>query len=189
VASTQHANHVALHDPLTGLPNRRLLFERLVSALHRCRRSRSLVGIMYIDLDTFKAVNDTFGHRVGDEVLTVAAQRLTTLLRPGDTVARLGGDEFVVLCDDVPDASHIEPIADRVTDAFGRPFDVSTGPVQVRASIGISIGDWTSTSPERLLEDADTAMFRAKRGGGGHHALHEGGGRAADPPGSHDTAR
>ena len=171
VASTQQAHHVALHDPLTGLPNRALLFERLVSAMQRCRRTGSLVAIMYIDLDTFKAVNDTFGHRIGDEVLMIVAQRLTALLRPGDTVARLGGDEFAVLCDDIADASHLEPIADRVIDAFRPPFDVSTGPVEVRASIGIGIGDWTSTSPELLLETADTAMYQAKRRGGGHALL------------------
>ncbi|HSP27055.1 MAG TPA: diguanylate cyclase [Ilumatobacteraceae bacterium] len=181
VASTQQANHLALHDPLTGLPNRALLFERLVSALHRCRRTRSLVAIMFIDLDTFKAVNDTFGHRIGDEVLMIVAQRLTALLRPGDTVARLGGDEFAVLCDDIADASDLEPIADRVNDAFRLPFDVSSGPVEVRASIGIGIGDWTSTSPERLLEHADIAMYQAKRGGGGRHALLERGGDETNP--------
>lgn len=175
VESTQHANHVALHDPLTGLPNRALLFERLVSAMNRSRRTGSLVAIIYIDLDTFKAVNDTFGHRVGDELLMNVAQRLTALLRPGDTVARLGGDEFAVLCDDIADASDLEPIAARVDDAFRAPFDVSTGPVEMRASIGISIGDRTSMSPEHLLEQADMAMYRAKRIRSGRHA----------PPGGH----
>ncbi len=167
-ASTREAKHLALHDPLTGLPNRVLLFERLVSAMNRCRRTGSLVAIMYVDLDTFKAVNDTFGHRIGDEVLTIVAMRLTERLRPGDTVARLGGDEFAVLCDDIADPSHLEPIADRMLDAFRLPFDVSTGPVDVRASIGIGIGNWTSTSPEHLLESADIAMYQAKRDGGGH---------------------
>lgn len=171
VASTKQANHVALHDPLTGLPNRALLFERLVNAMQRCRRTRALVAILYIDLDTFKGVNDTFGHRIGDEVLMIVAQRLTALLRPGDTVARLGGDEFAVLCDGLAEPAQLEPIAERVTDAFRPPFDVSTGQVQMRASIGIGIGDWTSTSPEQILEHADTAMYEAKRGGGGRHAL------------------
>jgi diguanylate cyclase (GGDEF)-like protein len=130
---------------------------------------------MYIDLDTFKAVNDTFGHRIGDEVLTIVAQRLTGLLRPGDTVARLGGDEFAVLCDDIADASHLAPIADRVNDAFRQPFDVTTGPVEVRASVGIATGNWSSTTPERILESADSAMYEAKRHGGGHALLsHEG---------------
>jgi diguanylate cyclase (GGDEF)-like protein len=171
VASNQHAKHLALHDPLTGLANRTLLLERLGAAMDRCRRTDSLVALMYIDLDTFKAVNDTFGHRVGDEVLTIVAQRLTALLRPGDTVARLGGDEFAVLCDDIADASHLEPIADRVNDAFLQPFGVTTGPVEVRASIGIAIGNWTSTTPERILESADSAMYEAKRRGGGHALL------------------
>ena len=169
VARTQRANHVALHDPLTGLPNRALLFERLVSAMKRSRRTGSLIAVMYIDLDTFKAVNDTFGHRIGDEVLVIVAQRLTALLRPGDTVARLGGDEFAVLCDDIADASHLEPIADRVIDAFREPFDVSTGPVEVRASVGIGIGDRAST-PEQILDNADTTMYEVKRRGGGRHA-------------------
>jgi diguanylate cyclase (GGDEF)-like protein len=168
VARTRHANHVALHDPLTGLPNRALLFERIVSSLQRSRRSGSLVAVLYIDLDTFKAVNDTFGHRIGDEVLVIVAQRLTALLRPGDTVARLGGDEFAVLCDDIADVSHLEPIAERIDAAFRLPFDVSTGPVEVRASTGIGIGNWTSTTPERILESADIAMYQAKRQGGGH---------------------
>ncbi len=167
LASTQHANHLALHDPLTGLPNRALLFERLVSAMDRCRRSGAHVGVMYVDLDDFKAVNDTFGHRIGDEVLTIVAHRLMAFLRPGDTVARLGGDEFAVLCDDIADVSDLEPIADRVIDSFYEPFDVSTGPVQVRASVGVAIGNWTSTSPDRILERADTAMYEAKRRGGG----------------------
>jgi diguanylate cyclase (GGDEF)-like protein len=169
VARTRQANHVALHDPLTGLPNRALLFERLVSAMNRSRRTGALIAVMYIDLDTFKAVNDTFGHRIGDEVLVILAQRLTAHLRPGDTVARLGGDEFAVLCDDIADEAHLEPIADRVLDAFRLPFDVSTGPVEVRASVGIGIGDWTAT-PEDILDDADTAMYEVKRRGGGRHA-------------------
>jgi len=182
MASTQQANHVALHDPLTGLPNRALLFERLVSAMHRCKRTGSLVALMYIDLDSFKAVNDTFGHRIGDELLMIVAQRLTALLRPGDTVARLGGDEFAVLCDDIADASHLQPIAERVNDAFRLQFDVATGPVEMRASIGISIGDRSSTSPERILEQADVAMYRAKRGGGGRHVVLEGDEQGLSPP-------
>ncbi len=184
VASTQHANHLALHDPLTGLPNRALLFERLVNAMDRCRRSGAVVGVMYIDLDNFKAVNDTFGHRIGDEVLTLVAQRLTALLRPGDTVARLGGDEFAVLCDDIAEVSHLEPIADRVIDAFEPPFDVTSGPVEVRASVGIAIGNWTAMSPERLLENADTAMYHAKRRSGGHAVFDRIGAPSHDhPPG------
>jgi diguanylate cyclase (GGDEF)-like protein len=171
VASNQRAHHLALHDPLTGLPNRTLLLERLVAAMNRCRRTGSQVALMYLDLDTFKAVNDTFGHRVGDEVLTIVAQRLTALVRPGDTVARLGGDEFAVLCDDIADESDLAPIANRVNDAFQQPFDVTTGPVEVRASIGIGIGNWASTSPERILESADSAMYEAKRHGGGHALL------------------
>jgi diguanylate cyclase (GGDEF)-like protein len=124
-----------VHADVGGLtePNR-LLLERLVAAMNRCRRTGSQVALMYLDLDTFKAVNDTFGHRVGDEVLTIVAQRLTALVRPGDTVARLGGDEFAVLCDDIADESDLAPIANRVNDAFQQPFDVTTGPVEVRAS-------------------------------------------------------
>ena len=167
MASTQKANHIALHDPLTGLPNRVLLFERLVGAMNRSLRTGCLVAIMYIDLDNFKAVNDTYGHRIGDELLVIVAQRLTALLRPGDTVARLGGDEFAVLCDDIADPSHLEPIAERMNDAFRPQFDVSTGAMEMRASIGISVGNQTSSSPERLLEQADMAMYRAKRGDGG----------------------
>ena len=102
-SSTDRARAESLHDALTGLPNRRLLIERLEHAILRCRRSGRLVAILYADLDGFKAINDTHGHPTGDELLVAVAERLTAVLRPGDTLARMSGDEFVVLCEDLDD--------------------------------------------------------------------------------------
>ena len=103
--STERARESALHDALTGLPNRILLVQRLIHAMLRCRRSEKLVAILFADLDHFKVINDTYGHHVGDELLIAVAERLTALLRPGDTLARLAGDEFIILCEDLDNTS------------------------------------------------------------------------------------
>ena len=103
--SSERAHEVALHDALTGLPNRTLLVQRLDHAILRCQRSRKIVAILFADLDQFKSINDTYGHHVGDELLVAVADRLGGILRAGDTLARLGGDEFVILCEDLDDQS------------------------------------------------------------------------------------
>ena len=120
-ASSELALESALHDDLTGLPNRALLVQRLEHAILRCRRSGKPVAILYADLDDFKAVNDTHGHHVGDELLVALSERLSGLLRPGDTLARMAGDEFVILCEDLEDAVQVELIAERIGLALAEP--------------------------------------------------------------------
>ncbi len=160
----------SLHDDLTGLPNRALLVQRLDHAILRCRRSGKMVAILFADLDLFKTINDTFGHHIGDELLVAVAERLTALLRPGDTVARLSGDEFVILCEDIDHASQVEPIAARIEAALTEAFVLSSAEVQVSASIGIAFAGQGNHLPEKVLQEADMAMCQAKRRGGASHA-------------------
>jgi diguanylate cyclase (GGDEF)-like protein len=167
--STERARESALHDALTGLPNRILLVQRLIHAMLRCRRSEKLVAILFVDLDRFKAVNDTYGHHVGDELLIAVAERLSALLRPGDTLARLAGDEFIILCEDLDDTSQVEPLANRIDEALAQTFVLSGIEVQIGASVGISFAGRGGDLPEQVLQDADTAMYQAKRKGGGRH--------------------
>ena len=161
----------ALHDALTGLPNRTLLVQRLVHAILRCRRSEKLVAILFADLDRFKVINDTYGHHVGDELLVAVAGRLTELLRPGDTLARLAGDEFVILCEDLENTAQVEPLATRIDEALGKTFVLSGIEVQVSASVGIAFAGRGDDVPEQILQDADTAMYQAKRKGGARHGM------------------
>ncbi len=160
--------HQALHDALTGLPNRQLLLERIDHALHRHQRDqRRLLGLVFIDLDRFKPINDTLGHSIGDVVLTEVARRLQSLVRTGDTVARLGGDEFTILAEDLESEADADHIAERVLDAVTRPFHVAGREVFVGASIGIAYArESAGVSAETLLRDADTAMYEAKRTAG-----------------------
>ena len=168
--SSETARESSLHDDLTGLPNRALLVQRLDHAILRCQRSGKMVAILFADLDLFKTINDTFGHHIGDELLVAVAERLTALLRPGDTVARLSGDEFVILCEDVDHASQVEPIAARIEAALREAFVLSTAEVQVSASIGIAFAGRGNHVPEKVLQEADMAMYQAKRRGGASHA-------------------
>jgi len=159
----------ALHDSLTGLPNRALLTDRLVHALAGSRRRDSRLGVIFLDVDNFKAVNDSLGHTRGDELLRHAANRIAEAIRPGDTVARFGGDEFVVVCDDVAPLETQE-IAERVLAALGQPCVIDNQEINVTASLGIAVADGDAT-PESLLRDADTAMYRAKAFGNGRIEL------------------
>jgi diguanylate cyclase (GGDEF)-like protein len=161
--SSDQSREAALHDPLTGLPNRIVMLQLLEHAFRAGRRSGRLSAVLFIDLDHFKRVNDTYGHQVGDELLVAVAKRLTGLLRPGDTLARLSGDEFVVLCEDLADASGADPIALRLSAELARPFALPTMEVTVSASIGIAFTGHGIDEPEELLRDADLAMYRSKR--------------------------
>jgi diguanylate cyclase (GGDEF)-like protein len=169
--SSDRARESALHDALTGLPNRTLLVQRLVHAILRCRRSEKLVAILFADLDRFKAINDTYGHHVGDELLIAVGARLTELLRPGDTLARLAGDEFVILCEELDDTSQVESLATRIDDALSEAFVLSGIEVQISASVGIAFAGRGDDVPEQILQDADTAMYQAKRKGGARHGM------------------
>jgi diguanylate cyclase (GGDEF)-like protein len=169
--SSEKYRESALHDSLTGLPNRVLLHQRLEHASQRARRSHKRIAILFIDLDRFKTVNDIYGHRVGDELLIAVAHRLQHLLRAGDTIARMSGDEFVVLCEDLDDTARPETLAERIVTAVNEPFAVSSGEVRVSASVGIAFSGRGDRVPEQVLNDADEAMYQAKRAGGAHHRL------------------
>ncbi len=157
--------HAAIHDPLTDLPNRTLFMDRLEGALDRSDRGEGSVMVAFVDVDHFKIINDSMGHEWGDRVLCLVAERIKEAVRPGDTVARLGGDEFVVLCDAVPDESKAFELADRIATNLRVPLLVEGVETFVTASIGLAMAHLGTTSPERLLGDADSAMYRAKESG------------------------
>jgi diguanylate cyclase (GGDEF)-like protein/PAS domain S-box-containing protein len=161
--------HQLLHDPLTGLANRALLSDRLVHCLAGSRRRRSQLGVLFLDIDEFKAVNVGLGHRSGDLLLCQTAARIGDAIRPGDTVARVGGDEFVVVCDDIT-ALGAQAIAQRVLAALRKPGIIDRHDVIVTASIGIAVAGIDAT-PETLLRDSSAAMYRAKTAGPGGIAL------------------
>jgi diguanylate cyclase (GGDEF)-like protein/PAS domain S-box-containing protein len=159
--------HWAFHDHLTDLPNRQLFMDRLRQALDRTRRRKGQkVAVLFIDLDEFKIINDSLGHEAGDLLLTLIAQRLRHCLRPGDSLARFGGDEFVVLIEDIDDLEEAVQVAERITGELERPFVLEGNELFASSSIGIGLGNaWTKT-PDSLLRDADTAMYRVKEEGG-----------------------
>jgi diguanylate cyclase (GGDEF)-like protein len=153
---------VAVHDQLTGLPNRVLMSERLDHAILRARRTGKQSAVFFVDLDHFKAVNDMHGHQVGEELMVAVAERLTGVLRPGDTLARLHGDEFVILCEDLDDPNHADELAVRIDAEMARPFVLSPGKVQIGASVGVAFSGRGKDAPGELIRDADQAMYQAK---------------------------
>ncbi len=164
--------HLALHDPLTGLPNRALFLDRLKLAMaRRIRRSDQGCAVMFLDLDKFKEINDTLGHESGDRVLTEVANRLTALLRPQDTAARMGGDEFAVLLDHVHTIEDIQVVAERIHKEFQRPFELQSQVRPVGVSIGVALCGKEHKQPADLLRDADFAMYRAKHQGGARYEV------------------
>jgi diguanylate cyclase (GGDEF)-like protein len=159
----EELSFLATHDPLTGLPNRTLILDRVQQMLARSARNQTTVAALFIDLDNFKSINDTLGHGVGDELLQAVAARLGGVVRDADALGRLGGDEFVVISEELSLAVGPELIAERLLDALGQPFKLGANDeihVTVTASIGIAAGD--RISAEELLRDADIAMYRAK---------------------------
>ena len=155
--------HAALHDSLTNLPNRRLLHDRLTTALARAARSHETVAVIFLDLDGFKAVNDTHGHQTGDALLVAIAGHLAGGLRSCDTVARLGGDEFVLVCSDLDGEDSLAALTERVQQAVRQPIIVRGQATAVSASLGVAVaGPWART-PAALLRLADVAMYHAKR--------------------------
>jgi diguanylate cyclase (GGDEF)-like protein len=163
VNSSDQSREAALHDSLTGLPNRALILQLLEHAFRSSRRSHKISAVMFVDLDRFKEVNDTHGHQIGDQLLVAVAQRLTELLRPGDSVARLSGDEFVILCEDVAGTDAVDALALRLDAELSRPFVLSGIEIKASASIGIAFTGRGTNSPEELLLDADLAMYQSKR--------------------------
>jgi len=163
-ASEDDIRYQALHDPLTGLPNRVLFMDRLGHALSRRGAD---VAVVLLDIDNFKLVNDSLGHGAGDELLMEIAPRLAGALRPGDTIARLGGDEFVVLLEQIPDESAAARVAERMVAVFELPFELSAGEHFAKASLGIALASDSDHLPANLVRDADAAMYQAKSRGRG----------------------
>ena len=155
----------ATHDPLTRLPNRTLIKERLNSALARSIVKNNLVGLLFIDLDNFKVVNDTYGHEAGDRILVSVVDILINSARPGDIVARISGDEFVVLCDNIDSEVNLVLVGERINESIRSPMLVDEHKVFISASIGMAIGHGSTHSSEALLRDADAAMYMIKEHG------------------------
>jgi diguanylate cyclase (GGDEF)-like protein/PAS domain S-box-containing protein len=183
-AIEQQMEHQAFHDSLTDLPNRALLMDRLGHALTRARRDGSLVAVLFLDLDNFKVINDSLGHKVGDQLLIIVSQRLEACVRPEDTVARLGGDEFTILLEDIRDLSMVVPVAERIAQQLQAPIALG-GHDELRttsllghelfitASIGIALQTSLHEHPEDLLRNADVAMYEAKSKGKARYAVFE----------------
>jgi diguanylate cyclase (GGDEF)-like protein len=169
-AETQLA-HQALHDQLTGLPNRALFLDRLGLALERSRRSGAPLAVLFLDFDNFKEVNDTRGHAAGDRVLSVLGERLSGLMRPMDTVARFGGDEFTFLFEGLTSEREVVLIADRICQAAGRPLDLDGVPLTVTVSVGIAMVNDPTVAPDTIIREADAAMYRAKDRGRSRYEL------------------
>jgi diguanylate cyclase (GGDEF)-like protein len=168
---SERARQNALHDALTGLPNRILLIERLAHAILRCRRSKKMVGVLFVDLDRFDALNDREGRFAGDRLLIAIAGRIGGILRPGDTLARLTGDEFVVVCEELEDVAEATLVAARITKALTHPFAIEGVDLQIGASIGIAFANRADQIAEDVLRNADIAMYQAKRAGGGYRGV------------------
>jgi diguanylate cyclase (GGDEF)-like protein/PAS domain S-box-containing protein len=160
----EELKHRAFHDALTGLPNRLLFQDRAARGLVRTRRDRTIAGVLFVDLDDFKIVNDTMGHSVGDELLIAAGTRLSAVLRDGDIAARLGGDEFAVLVENVADSAAVDAVAERIVQAFGEPFALAEGSVLSTATVGVATTQ-DSADTDELLRHADLALYAAKSAG------------------------
>ncbi|MGA7802706.1 MAG: EAL domain-containing protein, partial [Gammaproteobacteria bacterium] len=166
-AIERQLEHMAYHDPLTGLPNRALLRERLAQAVARSRRSGRLMALLFLDLDRFKNVNDSLGHAVGDRLLVQVAERLATHMRAEDTLARLGGDEFTVLLEDLDNAEQAATVARKLHQALTESFHIDAREIFVAGSVGISLYPGDGEDVDTLMKHADAAMYRAKELGRG----------------------
>ena len=167
----QELVHQALHDPLTGLPNRALLLDRLEQGLARARRRGTSIAVLFLDLDRFKVINDSLGHTAGDQLLVCVAQRLQAATRPADTVGRFGGDEFVVLSEEVDDEEAAIRLTERITAALAGPATVGGRDIRFTVSTGIVLTRPDGYTADSLLRDADVAMYRAKERGRARHAV------------------
>ena len=161
----QAIRHQAYYDALTGLPNRLLFFDRLSVAIQQAARNKSLLAVMFLDLDRFKNVNDSLGHNVGDVLLFEVAERLTASLRKGDTVSRLGGDEFTVLLNEISDARDASQIAEKIVRSINEPFMIQEQSINIGASVGIAIFPEHGQDADSLIKNADGAMYAAKENG------------------------
>ncbi|TVT46436.1 MAG: EAL domain-containing protein [Denitromonas halophila] len=161
----QRLRHMAEYDALTGLPNRTLLLDRMGSALESARRNQKHLGVLFIDLDRFKNINDSLGHAVGDGLLRQVAARLSAVVRSADTVSRLGGDEFVVLLTELDTAGRAAAVASKILKALATPYEVSGHELSITPSIGITVSPEDGDNRDLLLKNADAAMYSAKENG------------------------
>ena len=169
----EHLTYLAQYDHLTGLVNRTLFRDRLVQAMARNKRMQQMIGLMLLDLDRFKLVNDTFGHDMGDELLKAVSERLKTCVREVDTVARMGGDEFTIILEGVSSEQNVLVVAKRITESIATPFELKGHCISIGISIGITIYPQDDHPVDELLKHADTAMYQAKQQGGSAFHLHE----------------
>ncbi len=158
--------YLAFHDHLTGLSNRTLFYDRVHYEISRAKRNGTYLGVMFLDLDRFKDVNDTKGHQIGDDLLQVVSVKLQERIRETDILARMGGDEFAILVPDLKDKNELRPLAERILQLFKEPFKVNGHSFKLGISIGISIYPYDAKNYEELLTHADTAMYKAKNSGG-----------------------
>lgn len=161
-SKNERIHYLAFHDPLTGLPNRSLLQDRLEHAVNMSERGTSRLAVMFIDLNRFKIINDTFGHDMGDQLLQEVARRFTAVLRHSDTVARLGGDEFVILLEHQSLSEYCVTLANTLINALEKPIEIKGVSMQVGASIGIALFPKDGVNAVELMKHADMAMYAAK---------------------------
>lgn len=171
--STSALSDLANNDALTGLPNRRLLEDRMLETLEVADQLKQSVGVLFLDLDYFKEVNDTHGHFIGDQLLKAVAERLRQLQRTEDTIARIGGDEFVILLPKLKDEQQAEAIAEKIVSELARPFSIEYRTLQLGVSIGIAVYPKHNDTPHQLVKYADDAMYVAKRKGRNCYAIYE----------------
>lgn len=171
-AQAEQMHYMAYHDPLTGLPNRSLFKDRFQHAVTIANRTQKSLGVMFIDVDRFKAINDSMGHESGDAVLIEAAKRIRTCLRASDTACRIGGDEFTVILERLPSNEHAAQVANRLIQIFSEPMQVGSREIVVTASIGIAVYPGATQDIQRLLRDADAAMHAAKESGRNSYAFY-----------------
>ncbi|HEY9218676.1 MAG TPA: EAL domain-containing protein, partial [Phenylobacterium sp.] len=172
VASEAQAQHLSLHDPMTGLANRALFHDRLSMAMNNLERSGGVVGVFCIDLDKFKQVNDTLGHQAGDELIKEAAQRLAICCRKTDTVARLGGDEFAIVAPSAEGREGIQILAERIVSSLSGRLELAGGQAVLSCSVGVSIVDDDFTDSDEAIRQADLALYRAKEEGRGRYTIY-----------------
>lgn len=168
----QRMAHLANHDPLTGLPNRNLLEDRFLTVLARCRRNHTQTAVMFIDLDKFKPINDTLGHKVGDLLLIELTRRLRSCVREQDTVSRHGGDEFIILLSDITSAADAGMLAEKLLESLIEPYEIMGNTLSISASIGIAVFPDHGDDMESLIKHSDIAMYHAKQQGGNHCSLY-----------------
>ncbi|MCG8617377.1 MAG: cache domain-containing protein, partial [Desulfobacterales bacterium] len=169
----QQIEHMAYHDPLTNLPNRALLKDRLTQAIADAQRAGEMIQILFLDLDNFKNVNDTVGHAKGDELLKETARRLTAVIRTGDTVSRLGGDEFIIMIPHMHNTTEMIAMVERVQSVFKAPFELGDQQFYVTGSIGMAVYPLDATNEDSLIRNADLAMYQTKNTGKNHYSVFE----------------